>query len=157
MTMNIEDYSYCRFSTDAEPDTVVGFAIYWPSDDELRMPAWSQEEYTNTIHIPGSNLNDTYFMGSGPLQNGYDIFLATIDEYNALKAMKAESGTLWLPKSICELTGYDEIYMFERTYVQVTECALMSLSGPSVVFGGDESATIECSTSWQINGSDDDE
>jgi hypothetical protein len=55
------DIPLTRFGT-------VPFRVVWP-DDQLTMPDWSQESYTVSRHVVGSDRTIVQTLGKGPLRS----------------------------------------------------------------------------------------
>lgn len=143
-TRRMTEYTFTNFEG-------VWFAIQRTDESESRMPGWQQETFGTTKHIPGSNLNDTYFTGYGPLTISYSVWLESKSDYAALQALKQTSGTLTLPSNICAFApnGSDavEIDYFGVRYTKLSDVALMGISDVLLSLDG----SVECITNWQWN------
>lgn len=146
-TRRIVDYTYTNFAPLGDATLAVYFGICWPDTGmgELVMPAWSREAFGSTKHIPGSNRNDTHQMGMGPYRNSYNVWLESRAGFRALETLQQATGTLTLPRNICDLDG-TEIDLFGTIYVQLADVGLKTVGGARNYLDG----SVECLTSWEL-------
>ena len=118
------------------------FAILWDGD-LASMPGWEQAEYVNTIHVPGSDINDTHLMGSGPLTRAFRVLCADRVAYEALHALKRAEGTLRVPAAMNELGIAVEVDYFGDVYAEISDVVLLGLSNVRVWTDGAVEVTAQ--------------
>lgn len=144
----IQDFTLTNYLADGETEPVY-FGIYWPDSDQLQLPGAVQEVYGKTRHVPGSDINHTFFGGKGPLRWQYSIWLASKDDHDRLQDVKQTYGALMMPKNIADLPGTD--VEREGTIYRVLEnVALIDVSDVAIQMDGAEGG-VECVTYWQRN------
>jgi hypothetical protein len=120
------------------------FGVLWGSDGS-GMPGWSQESFTSTVHIPGSDRNETFLLGSGPLTITYRLVLASVADYRELVSMKQTQDMLTLYTSMCELGGREVVH-FGTTYTELDAVTLLDVGGVTVRVDGE----VECDATFQL-------
>jgi hypothetical protein len=118
------------------------FDILWESN-EPALPGWEQQEYVNTVHVPGSDFNDTYFMGSGPLMRALRVVCADRAAYEALHALKRTAGVLRMPATLNELGAAVEVDYFGTIYAELADVTLIGLSDVRVWVHGEIEVTAQ--------------
>lgn len=103
--------------------------------DDIRLGGWSQENITNTRHVPGGNRNITFQMGRGPMTLTLRVELGSREDHAALQLLVGEEDTLQIPQRVSELvqtTETDEVTDIEYwgiTYQRITDVILQQCSG----------------------------
>lgn len=113
------------------------------------LPIWEQPAYSNTIHVPGGNVNVTFLMGLGPLSVTYTVECDTPDDYDDLVALQQTSGTLRIPQTVAEPFG-TEVDLSGTIYTEFSDVTLMSISAPQISLPTVSGRPIiQCSATFQ--------
>jgi hypothetical protein len=131
----------------------VPFEVMWPDGGaDAAMPDWSQEAYTLSRHVPGSDRTIVQTLGKGPLTVTYRLWLESVGDYRALQAKVQRIDVLVL---FAGMTSAGSTYVGEVTYVDVrgegyvfiNAVNLFSLGQPSIFVDG----TVEVDATFQRN------
>lgn len=104
------------------------------------LPIWDQRSYTNTIHVPGGNDNETFLMGLSELTVTYTLECDDAAAYATLAGLVQTSGTLRIPQTVAENIG-SEVDYFGTIYTEYANVTLIGLSQPRIAL--DRSVQVE--------------
>ena len=123
----------------------VNFGILWDMNDPYGMPGWSQDSFSVTHHVPGSDTNITQLLGNGALAITYRCFFENTTEFEAFMALRQTTGTLTVYAAMCEL-AVTEVVVFGEVYKQIPDVILMGVGDISKRVDG----CVECTAGFQI-------
>lgn len=110
------------------------------------MPGWEQQSYTNSVHIPGSNITETFLLGVGDLTRTFTVECETPQHYRNLQALVQAEATLRVPAAMNELAAREVDY-FGQLYAEIDDVVLLGLSAVSVWADG----SVSCAATFQVS------
>jgi hypothetical protein len=128
----------------------VPFRVVWP-DTSLTMPDWSQESYTVSRNVVGSDRTIVQTLGKGPQVVTHRLWLDSFSDYRALQAKVQRVDTLVLFADMTSAAGTNAIYVdiHGEGFVFISSVTLMSLSTGQIFRDGDGAFYVETDAVFQ--------